>query len=230
MKKILTIITIIFLVGPLTASAVMQSGNYKIDADSLNTGGGFSSSENFKVGDNLGEVINGEGASTSYRVKDGLQYMIDSYLTLTLDSNSQDLGSITYGTPATGQTVATVTTDAWSGYAINVSKNHAMLHTNGTLTIPDQAGTLTTPVLWQAPNNVGFGFTVLSGTEVETKWGESPNYKYAGFPDLSTTAHQKSGFQSGADETTFGYRVDIPDNQGAGTYSSTITYTAVTQL
>jgi hypothetical protein len=152
---------------------------------------------------------------------------VNTYLTLTVDSNTKDLGSLLPGSPITGQTTIDVTTDSWNGYTLSAVKNHKMLHTDTTTTIDDHNGTVATPLLWSAPNNLGFGFTLISGTGIESKWGSSPNYKYAGFPDVSTEIHAKPNYKSEADETVVGYKVDVQSDQKSGAYSATITYTAV---
>jgi hypothetical protein len=205
----------------------MSSGSYKINADSVNIGGAASSSGSYKLNDTIGEIATGEGASGTYKMKAGFWHMVNTYLTLSVDSNTKDLGSLLPGSPITGQTTINVTTDSWSGYALTVSKDHKMLHTDTSTTIDDHNGTITTPILWGAPNNLGFGFTIFSGTNVDSKWGSSPNYKYAAFPDISTTAHSKPDYKSPADETVVGYKVDVLGSQKSGAYSCTITYTAV---
>lgn len=156
--------------------------------------------------------------------------MVNSYLTLTVDGNSEDLGTLISGTPVTGQTVVTVTTDAWNGYQLNVSKNHKMRHTDTVTEIDDHNGTISVPLLWSDPDHLGFGFTITSGTGVDSKWGSSPNFKYAAFPDTATTAHAKEDYKSAADDTTFGYKADVPPDKKSGAYSCTVTYTAVGSL
>jgi len=207
--------------------AQMSSGSYKINADSINTGGAPSSSATYKLNDTIGEIATGEGASAAFKMKAGFWYMVNTYLTLTVDTNNKNLGSLLPGSPITGETTLDVTTDSWNGYVLNVSKNHKMRHTDAVTTIDDHNGTIATPVLWNAPDNLGFGFTIISGTGVDAKWGSSPNYKYAFFPDVAATAHSKPDYKSPADETVIGYKVDAPGSQKSGAYSCTVTYTAV---
>jgi len=217
----------LFLFFPYTVIFAMNSTNYKIDADALSAGGSLGNSANFILGDTLGEFTAGESSSASYITKDGFWQMINSYLILTVDSNSKNLGSLLPGSPITGQTTVTVTTDAWNGYSLNVSENHPMQHTDTVTEIDDHNGSIATPLLWESPNHQGFGFTLIGGTNLDAKWGSAPNFKYAAFPAIATTAHAKTGFKSAADETIFGYKVDAPADQKSGAYSATITYTAV---
>jgi hypothetical protein len=227
-------ITKILVVGgiffPFFFVWAMSSNNYKINADSINEGGGFSQSASYKVSDTLGEAVNGEGSSASYISKAGFQYMINSYLILNLGSTAADLGTLIPGTPVTGQTAVYVTTDAWGGYTLNVSEDHQLRHSDNVTEITDFSGTIATPLLWESPNNTGFGFSVTSGTGVDAKWGSNPNFKYAAFPLISTTVHTKTGYKSAVDETTIGYKADVGSSQKNGAYSCTITYTAVAAL
>lgn len=226
----LVYIFLIFILFSFQSVFAMESETYKINADSINLGGLSGSSENYNLNDTLGEVIIGEGSSASYKTKAGLQYMVNTYLSLTVDNSSKDLGSLLSGSPITGQTTTSVTTDSWGGYAIVVSKNHPMRHTDAVTEIDDANGSISVPLLWQSPNDLGFGFSIISGTNVDSKWGSSPNYKYAAFPNLAETAHLKSGFSSNLDETVFGYKTDVSTDQKSGSYASTVTYTAVAAL
>jgi hypothetical protein len=230
MKKIILIILVVIFFFPMLSSAQMQGSAYKIPADSINSGGGSSSSGSYALDSTIAEAVNGEGSGASYKTKAGFQYMINSYLTLTVDNSSKDLGSLLSGSPITGQTTATVTTDAWNGYSLNVSKDHKMQHTDGTTEIADANCTIATPLLWQSPNDKGFGFTIISGTNVDPKWKSGPDYKYANFPDLATTFYSRTGFKSAGDDTVVGYKVDVATDQKSGAYSCNVTYTAVGAL
>jgi len=216
------------ILWPLVCPAQMSSDSYKINADSINAGGAPGSSATYKLNDTIGEIATGEGASGIYKMKAGFWYMVNTYLTLAVDDTSKDLGTLISGTPVTGQTVVSVTTDSWNGYVLNVSKDHKMRHiADGSTTIDDHNGAIATPLLWQSPNNFGFGFTIISGTNVDAKWKDGPDYKYASFPDVATTAHSKPDYKSPVDETTIGYKADVPSSQKSGAYSCTVTYTAV---
>jgi len=224
--KISIFLFVFFLVARISF-AQMSSDSYKINADSLNAGGLESSSASYKLNDTIGEIAAGTGASGTYKMKAGFWEMVNTYLTLTVDDNSKNLGSLLPGSPVTGQSTVTVTTDSWDGYVLNVEKDHPMLHTDTVTEIADHNGTIAVPLLWESPNHLGFGFTLISGTGLDAKWGTNPNYKYAAFPDTAQTAHTKSDYKSTADETVVGYKADVLSSQKSGAYSCTITYTAV---
>jgi hypothetical protein len=224
-KKAFALFSLIFCFGVVQDSfAKMSSDSYEINADSFNTGGDLGSSTSYKLNDTMGEVATGVGSSATYKMKAGFQQMVNTYLVLTVDASSKDLGSLLPGSPITGETSVDVTTDAWNGYALAVSKDHKMLNLEDeSTTIDDHNGTIAMPLAWSAPNNTGFGFTIVSGTDVDIKWTN----KYAAFPDIATEAHARTGYKSAADETVIGYKVDAPSSQKSGSYSATITYTAV---
>lgn len=232
MKKIIYLSLALFLLTNLfflssKSSQAATSENYKIDADVLGVGGSAGTSENFNLTDTIGEPIIGIGASESYKSKAGFWNMVNTAINLTIDSSTVNLGTITPGTPVTGESEITVTTDSWGGYDLKVNENNNMTHTDTVTTIPDYSCDIALPCLW---SGVGLGFTIKSGTGVDGKWGTNPNYKFAYFPETSTNFHAKTGFSSGWDVTTIGYKVDTSASQKSGQYSSIITYTALTKL
>lgn len=205
----------------------MSSDNYKINADVFGVAGGEGSSGNYKLTDTVGEPVIGIGQSDNYALQAGFWYMVNYMISLSVDSNTVNLGTITPGTPITGQSIITVATDSWGGYDLLASQNHQMLHTDTITTIPNYACDIASPCLWSGN---GLGFSVKSGTGVESKWGTDPNLKYAYFPLADTIFHEKIGYTSGGDATTVEYKLDTPATQRSGNYSNVITYTAMTKL
>lgn len=207
----------------------MSSTNYKINADVIGAGGGLGSSASYKLFDTAGEPIVSIGSSDNYKAKLGFEYMLDEPPTISIlaDSNTVDLGNVTPGTPVQGQSTLSVTTNSYGGYDLLASENHALLHTDTVTTIPDYSGTIASPTAW---SGTGFGFTLTSGTNVESKWGSSPNYNYAGFPLADTVIHEKTGYKTAADDTVIGYNLNVASTQKSGDYTNTVTYTATTRL
>lgn len=222
--KLLLILLLIFAPH---ISLAMSSETYKINADVVGAGGNLGTSETYKLTDTLGQPVIGIGGSETYNLKAGFWYMVNYALSLSVDSNTVNLGTITPGTPTTGQSILTVTTDSWGGYDLFTSQNHSMMHTDATTTIPDYSCAIANPCLW---SGTGLGFTLTSGTQVESKWGSTPNFKYAAFPLSATIFHTKTGYTSGGDQTTVGYKLDTPATQKSGAYSNIITYTATSKL
>lgn len=227
MSKIVQIIFFGVMIVFPTIVFAMGSTNYKINADVIGVGGGLGTSSSYKLFDTAGEPVIGIGQSANYDIKAGFAYMVNYSLSFLVDSNTVNLGTVTPGSSATGQSTLTVTTDSWGGYDILISENHALLHTDAVTTLSDYVCTIASPCLWSGN---GFGFTVKSGTGVDAKWGTNPNYKYAGIPGVDTLFHSKTGYTSGGDSTVVGYEVAPPSTQRSGTYSNILTYTATSKL
>jgi hypothetical protein len=205
MKKINPIIItllIVILILPFEVNGA-SSETYKIDADVIGVGGEVGSSESYKLTDTIGEPVIGVGVSENYRDKAGFWEMVTFGLSLTVDSNTVNLGTITPGTPVEGNSTITVTTDSWGGYDLKVNENNNLTHTDTVTTIPDYSCDIASPCSW---TGVGLGFTIASGTGVNVKWGSSPNYNFAYFPETSTIFHEKTGYSSGGDETVVNIR------------------------
>ncbi len=203
-------------------------GTYNISVDNVGFAGGEVSGDGtYSLSDTVGEPLVGLGTSTNFKTQDGFWYMVNNTLSLTLDSNTKDLGIVIAGTPNTATTTATVVTDAWGGYELLIRENNELTNVaDGTTTIIDYAGTIAIPTSW---SGTGFGFTVVSGSDVAVKWGTGP-YNYAGIPILNTVFHDKTGYTSGGDDTVVEYMVDVLSTQKSGTYNNAITYTAISKL
>jgi len=227
-KKIVYSIVGGFLCIPLFVLAATD-GTYNITVDNVGFTGGESGSDGvYQLTDTVGEPLVGLGTSEDYKTQDGLWYAVNNTLALELDSSTKDFGTVTPGVPNTATTIVTVTTDAGGGYDLLVSENQQMTHaSDGTTTIADYVGTIAVPTVW---SGVGLGFTVTGGSGVDTKWGTTPNNYYAGVPATNTIFHDKLGYTSGGDDTNIEYKVDVPSTQKSGTYTNTITYTAISKL
>ena len=224
---------IISLVGILLAVPMFvfaaTDGTYNITVDNIGFAGGEESGDGtYDLSDTIGTPLVGLGTSTNYKTQDGFWFMVNDTIALALDSNTKDLGTITPGSPNTATTTATVTTDAGGGYELLISENQSLTHTvDGVTTITDYAGTIATPTTW---SGTGLGFTVTNGSGVAAKWGTAPNNNYAGIPGTGTVFHDKAGFTSGGDDTIIEYKADVPSTQRSGTYTNTVTYTAISKL
>jgi len=229
MKNIINLLSLAFLVGlPLFVLAATD-GTYNITVDNIGfAGGDIIDDGTYRLSDTIGEPLVGVGTSEDYKSQDGFWYMVSNTISLSLDSNTKDLGTVIAGTPNTATTTATVSTDSPGGYELQISEDHSLTHTtDGTTTISDYSGTIASPTAW---SGTGFGFTVTGGTDVEAKWGTSPNNNYAGIPTVDTTFHEKSGFTSGDDDTIIEYKIDVPTTQKSGTYTNTVSITALSKL
>lgn len=227
-KKVILSLVMGVLLLPIIVIAATD-GTYNITVDNIGFAGGQKSGDGtYNLSDTVGTPLVGLGTSTNYKIRDGFWYMVNNTIALVLDSNTKDLGTITSGSPNAATTTITVTTDAPGGYELLISEDHSLTHTvDGVTTIADYAGTIATPTAW---SGTGLGFTVTSGTGVSAKWGTSPNNNYAGIPTIDTVFHDKVGFTSGGDDTVVEYKADVPSTQRSGTYTNTVTYTAISKL
>jgi hypothetical protein len=170
-----------------------------------------------------------------------LSTSVQSYLDFSLTAGTTvAFGSLTPATPIAGPatgTVASVTTNAGNGYTIGVSDgsdtNSALVHTDASTYIADYAGTITTPTSW---TSTGLGITLYAAdTSKEAKWGTGTTYndsnnKYAGIPSAATTSHTVTGYHSGADTSSWAFKIDVPNTQKTGSYSGSATFTATAVL
>ena len=136
---------------------------------------------------------------------------------------------------ATG-TIASVTTNSENGYTLGVhdstaTPNSSLLHTDTTTRIPKMTnGTVATPVVWGTNYGLGIGLYAADTTK-EAKWGSGTtvcdaNNKYAAIPETVTTAHTVTGHRTGADTSSWSFKIDVPNTQKTGSYSGIMTFTA----
>jgi hypothetical protein len=143
--------------------------------------------------------------------------------------NAFTIPDITPGVSQTYLVDAIIRTGA-GGYDLSVQRPTPLTHTDTVTTIPDISGTIASPTAWTEGTTKGFGFTLTAGTQVEAKYGTSPNYNYAALPSAATVFHSRTGLNGGIPEvTTMQYRVDTQTTQKQGTYSTTVIYTATTK-
>lgn len=167
---------------------------------------------------------------------------VQEYLSFSITAGDPvTFGNLTPGTPicyATG-TVASVTTNAANGYTLGfkddvAASDSALLHTDTTTRIADYAGTVATPTIWTG-TGLGTGL-YAADTNKEAKWGTGTTVcdalnKYAGVPQNNdTTSHVVTGYHSGADTSSWSFKVDVANTQKTGSYSGDVTFTALAVL
>ena len=234
---------VLFSIGYATAQ-VRQSGSYRIQSDSINFGGGLSTSTSYKVESTGGEVGTGEVASPSFKLKAGYQQMQDVFISLSGFSAvvlSPSIPGISGGF-SNGSTTVTVVTDSVSGYYLQVSGTESPAMRNGANTILDYApiGTVPDFSFVTDPTDAQLGYTP-EGVDVVTRFKDDGATCGAGSGDttlscwdgLSTTsrtvASRTSANNPGGSTTTLNFRVGIGGSvfQPPGTYVATTTITAL---
>ena len=128
-------------VGSVGFAQVRNSTSYQLQSDSINIGGGYSSSTNYVQESTVGEIATGLSDSTSYSLRAGYQQMQEVYLSIAVSGDvtmTPALGGLTGGT-SNGSTTVTVITDSPSGYRLDISAENdpAMLRDGGGDSIAD---------------------------------------------------------------------------------------------
>ena len=150
--------------------AAMTGGVYKIDSDSVNSGGAEDSSfGNYTMNDTVGEIAIGNSTSTHYQMMAGYRQMEDASLAIGVSIQNINLvpalGGLTGGTSA-GATEVLVTTDDPAGYSLTLQAEHTPALTSGDDTIADYTPAGPVP---------DFGFSVAVGQSVFAFTPEGPD-------------------------------------------------------
>lgn len=134
------VITLLIASSLVIASAqVRTSPSYQIQSDSINIGGGLSSSTNFVTESTVGEVATGGSDSATFRLRAGYQQMQEVYISISATNTillSGTLGGITGG-ESNGSTTVTVLTDSPSGYQLLITAQSAPAMRKGADSIAD---------------------------------------------------------------------------------------------
>ncbi len=228
----------------LLTAQVMQSGSYQIQSDSLNMGGGYSTSTTYSLESTVGEVASGLSSSTNYQLKAGYQQMQEVYLSMSAIADvvmSPAIGGLTGGT-ANGTTSFLVTTDAPAGYSVSIAASAAPAMRYGSYSIADYvpAGAVPDYTFSIAANEAQLAFSP-EGVNLATRYQDSvgvcgvtgSDTASACWDGLSTTdrtivSATAPNHPNGA-TTTIRFRVGVGASSGvvAGDYVATTTVTAL---
>lgn len=222
---------------------IRSSSNYQIQSDSINVGGGLSTSTNFRQESTVGEVATGFSTSTSYQLRAGYQQMQEVFLSLSAAADvvlSPGLPGITGGT-ANGSTSVTVVTDGPAGYQLTIESATDPTLQSGSNSIADldtstprlfdftSAGSQQAALAFSptGPDVIDVyrssGSTCGSGSVVDLRCWEGPSTTPAVIAEAPGSNHP-----SGA-STTINFRVVIDNGANiiAGEYTGTSTITAI---
>ena len=149
--------------------------------------------------------------------------------TVTTNATSVAFGTVSDSANQIASHDLTVGTNAINGYTTNAKYNQA-LQINATTTITDWTGTNATPTNpFASPGTEAFGYTTN-----DTSLGTAPTNRFS-----TTTGGMWAKFETGDKEVTYdaapqasqttriGYQIGVTADTEAGTYTDTITYTAV---
>lgn len=223
---------------------VRQSTSYQIQSDSINIGGGFSSSTNYVSESTVGEIATGESGSASYDLKAGYQQMQEVYLALsgaaavTMDP---PIPGVSGGT-SNGSTTVTVITDSPAGYELTIEAQGNPAMQKGADTIADYDPGATPSYAFSVnATDSHFGFTP-EGIDIVDRFRDSggvcnqvdgDDNTLACWDGLTTLAQtivsRTSPNHPDGSTTTIRFRVGIGGSVGQppGTYVATTTITAL---
>lgn len=209
MKKTFTIFFLLLLLTRLErVNAAMTGGSYEIYADSIGvTGLSEASSSEYSISASVGEVAASSTSGGTYELRGGYQALDKGLLSFSLDKSSVSLGAIRQSSISSASIVATVDTDANTGYTLSVTES-------GNL----QSGS-------NDINDVGDG-SVTAGSEeygIRTSGGSGILTSDTAISG-STVVASASGVVHN-DQTTVTFRASAGQSTKAGSYSQTLTFT-----
>lgn len=240
----LVITSLILSLLLVSQAEVRSSTNYQLESDSINFGGGQSTSSNYTLESTAGEIATGPSDSASYKLRAGYQQMHEVFLSLSVASDvvmSPTIGGLTGGT-ANGSTSVNVLTDSGSGYALTIKAENNPAMQKGADSIADYLA-IASPnpdrLFTYSPTEAFFGFSPF-GSDVTPRYFNNGSVCNSGgsnsalmcWDGLSTSnqliasggANQPNGAT-----TTIYFRVGVGNNKPvtAGDYIATTTLTAL---
>jgi len=237
----------LLVIGLLDVSLaqVRSSPSYQLQSDSINVGGGLSTSSSYTQESTVGEVGTGPSDSTSYALRAGYQQMQEVFVSISTTGDvlmSPDLPGLTGGT-SNGSTTVTVVTDSPSGYQLTIEAEGepAMQRTTGSESIADyDAGTDPDFSFLTSSNDAHFGFAPQGSDVVPAFLHDGGACNSGSFSTAETcwqglaSTTQVIAEGVGANHptgatTTVHFRVGIGSTAGvvAGVYTATSTVTAL---
>lgn len=234
----------LFMLVQIGLAQVMSSSNYQLQSDSINIGGGLSSSTNYLQESTVGEIATGPSDSGSYSLRAGYQQMHEVYIAISVSSSSvfmdTSLPGITGG-ESNGTTTVTVTTDGASGYSLSIAAENDPAMRKDSDSIADyDHGAEADFVFTTNTGEAFFGYTpsgsdlvqafLDDGGTCNTSTGDTPFACWAGLSTTGTQIAQGNGPNHPAGESTnINFRVELGGSNSvpAGVYIATTTVTAV---
>ena len=237
-------VTVLSLLNVSNAQ-VRSSSNYQLQSDSINIGGGLSSSTSYVQESTAGEIATGQSDSASYSLRAGYQQMQEVFLSMSAPANvviSGDLGGMTGGI-SNGSTTVTIITDSPSGYKLTIESENDPSMQSGANSIADYvpAGAVPDYTFTTAAASANFGYSISSVDTAQQFLHTAGNVCGSGalntdqqcWEGASTTAvtvSQSTGSnQPDGATTTINFRVGINNGANiiAGEYVATTTITAL---
>jgi len=244
--KILIILIFFGLTFSLAQSYVASSSNYILQSDSVNFGGGYSTSSSYKLQDTLGEVGSGLYSSTTMIMNGGYQAMpLDTYLAITSPSDpimSPVINGVGGGV-SNGSSTWQVQTDNSAGYELSVKADTSPAMVSGENSFGDYVPSFSAPdYSWNTSvSESRFGFSPEGGDLVSSFFDngvscgsgvlDTVDSCWTGFSTVNQVISRSSlpNYPTGA-STTIKFRAEVGSKKAQlkGNYQANITVTAVT--
>lgn len=240
-----TIITTIIIATMAVAVAqVRSSSNYQLQGDSVNFGGGLSTSTNYSMESTAGEVATGNSDSSTYSLRAGYQQMNEVFLSLSAAANvvmSPNIAGISGGV-ANGSTSVTVLTDSPSGYQLSIEAENNPAMQMGAESILDYVPVATPDpdfIFETLASQAWFGFSpegndissrfLNDGVDCNTGTNKTPLACWDGLSTSPKIIAEGSANQPSGTETKINFRIEIGGSAVvvAGEYVATTTLTAL---
>jgi hypothetical protein len=239
------VLTILILsIISVSFAQVRTSSSYRLESDSINFGGGLSSSTNFSLESTAGEISTGPSGSATYQLRAGYQQMQEVFLSMTDAASvimSPAIGGLTGGI-SNGSTSVSVLTDNPAGYQLSIQAESAPAMRKGVDTIDDYvavAAPAADLAFSTTANDAHFGFSP-EGSDIVLRFKDNGSVCGVGALDtilscwegLSVTnkliAEGGPNQPTGA-TTTINFKVEVGASAPviAGDYVATTTLTAI---
>jgi hypothetical protein len=197
-----------------------SDSGYTIWSDTFSSGGSEgASSTNYNISDTIGEQANFASSTSDYSGGFGFRYMTNDALTLSLSSNSLDLGTLT---TASTQTVSHTMTVQSNSSSVSVVVTGDTLESGANSITP--IGAVATAAI---PGTSQFGLNVIYASGGSPSPLVSAPYDTAGLYGYTSGSQiMTSATPVNATVYTVNYIANISGSEAAGSYSTTLTYTA----
>lgn len=227
------VVFLLILALPTNIFARTESANYVIYADVFSSGGlATSTSDLYSLYDTIGEALILSNTSTSdlYGIKAGFQELYpDQYLTFSIADTAVELGTLSDSAAGADSNELVVDTNASNGYSVTVAGSTL---TSGANTISAVGATAAA----STPGTEQFGINLVANSAPAIGLdpaGTAPIGSAAGQYGIADSFAFNPGDTiasagSATNQTTFtvSYLANISASTEAGTYTTTLTYSA----
>lgn len=240
----IVITTIVITTLTVALAQVRSSSNYQLQGDSVNFGGGLSTSTSYSLESTAGEVATGNSDSGTYSLRAGYQQMNEVFLSLSAAASlemSPNISGLTGGV-SNGSTTVTVLTDSPSGYQLTIESENSPAMQMGSESIPDYVP-MSTPdpdfdfetlssQAWfgfsPEGNDIGSRF-LNNGSNCNIGTNKTPLACWDGLSTSPKIIAEGQANQPSGTETKINFRVEVGGSVGviAGDYFATTTLTAL---